>query len=156
MYQLPDPLIEEIILAIEADTTMFPAGWLVKLFTNNFTPNAQNVVGDFTELTNVEVPGYAPVAGAWLGSPVKKADQSWEDQGAAPLPFKATGVPPSPQVVYGWYATNAAGTVVLGSGVFANPFTFSLLGHGFDLEQVINVSQIDDSNYQVHLDMEVE
>lgn len=156
MYQLPDILIEELILACEADVSLFPAGWLVKLYTNNLTPTKSNVVGDFTQLTNVEVPGYAPVAGSWMGAPVRKQDGSWEDQGSAPLPFKATGAPPSPQIVYGWYATDAAGTTLIGSGLFAVPFTFVLNGDGFVLEQVFNALQLTGNTYQLLLDMEQE
>jgi hypothetical protein len=156
MYQLPDVLQPELILAPEGDVNLFPAGWVVRLFTNNLTPNKANVVTDFTELTNVQVPGYLPVAGAWKGTPIRKPDGSWEDQGAAPLEFKATGLPPAPQTVYGWFATNAAGTVLLGSGVFAAPFVFTLLGDGFTLEQVINVLQLTGNTYQFLIDMEQE
>ena len=53
MYQLPDLLIKELILAAETDTSMFPAGWVVRLFTNNITPTKANVIGDFTQLTDV-------------------------------------------------------------------------------------------------------
>ncbi|SRR5258707_2498590 len=156
MYQLPDVLIKELILAAETDVNIFPAGWLVKLYVNNLTPTKNNVVADFTELTNVEVPGYAAVAGAWNGAPVRKQDGSWEDQGAAPIQFAATGPPPAPQIVYGWFATNAAGTVLIGSGKFAAAFTFTATGDGFDLEQVFNVLQLTGTTYQVLLDMEQE
>lgn len=156
MYQLPDLLQKEIIVALEADTTLFPVGWLVKLFTNNITPTKLSLVGDFTEATNVEVPGYAPVAGAWSGAPIRKVDGSWEDQGSAPLAFAASGPPPSPQVVYGWFATNAAGTSLIGSGVFDTPFTFTTTGDGFLLEQVLNVLQESGDSYTVKLEMEQE
>lgn len=156
MYQLPDVLIKELIVASEADATLFPAGWLVRLYSNNLVPSKSNVIGDFTELTNVQVPGYAPVAGAWAGLPIRKNDGSWEDQGAAPLHFGATGPPPVPQVAFGWFATNAAGTVLIGSGRFTNPFTFTSTGDGFNLEQVMNALQLDGTHYQHTFDLEQE
>jgi hypothetical protein len=156
MYQLPDLLQKEIIVAIEADTVMFPAGWLVRLYTNNLIPTKANVIGDFTELTNVEVPGYAAVAGAWSGTPLRKQDGSWEDGGAGPLDYIASGAPPSPQIVYGWYATDAAKTTLIGSGAFPAPFTFTATGDGLSLEQLLNVLQLTDSTYQILLDMEEE
>lgn len=157
MYQLPDLLIEEIILALEADTVMFPAGWVVRLYTAGPTPpNVGNVIGDFTEMTNAQVPGYAAVAGSWKGTPVRKPDGSWEDQGTSPLQFKATSAPAVPVSALGWYATDAAKTTLLGSGSFTNPFAFTLSGDGFLLEQVINASQLTNNTYQLLLDMEQE
>ena len=156
MYVLPDLLIKEIILAIETDTTMFPAGWVVRLFVNNITPDKNTLLATLTEVTNVEVPGYAPVAGAWQGTPIRKATGEWEDGGVGPLHFGATGAPPAPQIVYGWFATDAAKTVLLGSGLFLNPFTFSLSGDGFNLEQLIQANVIDGADYNLKLDMEQE
>ena len=114
------------------------------------------MAGDFTQLTNVEVPGYVAQAGGWQGTPIRKADGSWEDGGVAPLHFGATGPPPAPQIVYGWYATDAGNTVVIGSGKFATPFTFTATGDGFNLEQLANSSQIDGTGYRLTLDMEME
>ena len=156
MYILPDLLVKQIILAAEADTTIFPAGWKVHLYTNNLIPTKTNVVADFTELTNVEVPGYLAVAGAWAGTPVRKQDGSWEDQGSAPLAFAATSAPPSPQIVYGWFATDTGGTTLIGSGAFTVPFTFTANGDGFLLEQVFNALQATDDTYTLTLEMEQE
>jgi hypothetical protein len=156
MYQLPDSLIRELILAAELDANLFPAGWLVHLYTNNLTPDKNTVLGDFTELTNVEVPGYAAVAGGWVGNPIRKPDGSWEDQGVGPLPFAASGPPPIPINAYGWYATNGAGTVLLASGIFAVPFGFNSAGDGFTLEQVIRCIQANGTDYTLTLDMEIE
>lgn len=156
MWQLTDVNIEEIGLAIEADTTLFPAGWLIRLFTNAAAPSKNSVLADFTQLTNVEVPGYAAQAGGWAGTFVRKQDGSWEDLGAALLTFKASGPPPSPQQVFGWYATDAGNTTLLAAGLFTTPFTFTKTGDGFALEQVLNISQTDQSDYNVKLDMEQE
>lgn len=156
MYQLPDLLQKEIVLAVEGDTTLFPAGWKVRLYTNNFTPVKGSAVGDFTELTNVEVPGYVAVAGAWQGTPVRKADGSWEDGGTGPLNFAASAPPPSPQIVYGWFATDSTGATLIGGGRFDTPFTFTTTGDGMNLEQVIRVLQSSGTDYTLTLDMEQE
>lgn len=156
MYIFPDSLVSELILSPEGDANLYPAGALVRLYTNNLVPTKNSVLADFTELTAVEVPGYAPVAQAWAGVPVRKQDGSWEDQGAAPLQYKATSSPPAPQIVYGWYMTDAANTVLLASGAFDTPFTFTQNGDGFALEQVFNVVQNASNEYTTRIDMEVE
>lgn len=157
MYQLPDSLIKEIILAMEADTNLFPAGWKVHLYTNALSPPLKtNVLGDFTEMTNVEVPGYAAVVAAWQGTPIRKPDGSWEDGGTTPLHFGASANPPAPQICYGWYATDGASAVLLGAGSFDIPFTFSKAGDGFNLELLMNVLQQAGNQYLLTMDMEQE
>lgn len=156
MYVLPDLLQQEVILALEADTTIFPAGYLLKLYTDNSTPDKGTVVGDLTELTNVQVPGYAPIAPSWNGTPIRKGDGSWEDLGSISTFIAAGGPPPAPQIVYGWFMTDAAGTTLIGAGRFDAPFTFVSDGDGISLEPVINFLQVDGTNYTLHLDMEVE
>lgn len=156
MWVLPDVEVAEIITALEADVLIFPAAGVVRLFTNDFTPLKSSVVGDFTQLTNVQVPGYAAVALAWNGTPVRKQDGSWEDLGALMNYLAAGGPPPAPIVVYGWYLTDAGNTAVFGSGRFAAPFTFSADGDGFNLEPTINANATSGTEYTVTLDMEVE
>ena len=156
MFILPDLSVSEIILALETDTTVFPVGALLRLFTNNITPTKSTVRADLTELTNAEVPGYVAVALAWNGTPVRKQDGSWEDLGGIVSFAAAGGPPPTPQIVYGWMLTNAAGTVLQGAGMFDVPFTFVQDGDGFALEPLLNVDQVSGSNIVVKLDMEVE
>lgn len=156
MWVLPDLEVAEIITALETDVNIFPAAGVVRLFTNDFTPLKSSVVGDFTQLTNVEVPGYAAVALAWNGTPVRKQDGSWEDLGALMNYLAAGGPPPAPIVVYGWYLTDAGNTTVFGSGRFAAPFTFSDDGDGFNLEPTLNALAQSGTEYLITLDMEVE
>lgn len=156
MYVLPDADLKVLILAIEADVTLFPPGAVVRLDTTNFTPGPQTVLGDFTELTALEVPGYAPAALGWAGAPIRKNDGSWEDQGLAPIPFGATSDPAAPVPVYNWYATDAGGTTLIGSGHLDVPFTFSTSGDGFTLEQVIRALQANGTEVTLTLDMEME
>lgn len=151
MYIVPDPLMAGTILSIEADPTLFPAGGLLRLYTNNFSPTPQNVLADFTQLTNVEVPGYAAAIQPWDGTPYRNVDGSWSDNGADVL-FAATGPPPIPIVVYGWYTTNGAGTVLTGSGLLALPFTFRQTGDGFSLESLIKLQQTGGNQLALTLD----
>lgn len=155
MYVYPDLLVEEIILALEADTTLFPAGMLLRLYTNNLTPTKSSVIGDFTQLTNVQVPGYAAVAIAWDGTPVRNQDGAWVDYGTDAL-FSATGAPPAPQIVYGWYMTDAANTVLVGSGRFATAFTYVQTGDGLRLEPVLQANQTTGTVVELTTDMLIE
>jgi len=132
--------LKQYILDIEGDATVFPAGAIVSLYTNNLTPTRANVLADFTEATSVEVPGYAPVAIAWNGAPVRNQDGSWTDE-AAQAVFAATGLPPSAQIIYGWFLQNAGKTALLGSGLFEAPFTFTQSGDGFFLTPRLNALQ---------------
>lgn len=157
MYVIPDTLLPDVLTDIELDTNFFPAGFVIRLYTNNLTPTKTNVIGDFTELTVVEVPGYAAVAPAWNGTPVRKQDGSWEDLASLATFVAAGGPPPGPgTVVYGWYATDAAGTLLLGSGLFDTPFTFVQDGDGFSLEPSMNIVEVNGTDYTLKLDMEME
>jgi len=151
MWVETDTMLKDIVLAIEGSTNLFPAGWVVRLFTNNITPQRNSVVGDFTELTNVQVPGYAAVAPTWAGTPIRQADLSWQDDTGDAI-FQATGAPPAPIVVYGWFATNAAGTVLLGAGLLNLPYTFTSIGDGVRLEGSINVNQPTGDNVDLVMD----
>jgi hypothetical protein len=150
MYILPDLLVKQVILALEGDTTIYPAGMLLHLYVNNLTPTKTTPLASFTELTNVEVPGYAAVPITWDGTPSRNQDGSWEDF-ANDAAFIGTTGPPSPQIVYGWFMTNAGGTVLVGAGLLALPFTFTQPGDGLRLENAINANQTDGETITVQL-----
>lgn len=147
--------IKAYLLDLEGDTTVFPAGAIISLYTNNLTPTRNNVIADFTELTSVEVPGYAPVAIAWNGTPIRNQDASWTDEAAQAI-FAASGSPPSPQIVYGWFLQNAGKTALLGSGIFASPFTYTQSGDGFFLTPRLNGIQSDGDNVKFDFEMELD
>jgi hypothetical protein len=137
MYVVPDPLMANIITAIQLQLGTAVTGLVhLHLYVNNLTPNKTNVLADFTELTNVEVPGYAAKSANWFaGVPFRRQDGAWEDPSSLVDPsFVATGPPPSPQVVYGFFATDSTDAILLGSGKFAVPFTFVSTGDGFVLD----------------------
>lgn len=156
MYIYPDLSLQEIIIALETDTVLFPAGMTLRLFTNDVTPDRNTVDADLTELTNVEVPGYAPTTPAWNGTPFRRQDGSWEDWTDQNAFIAAGGPPPGPITVYGWMLENAAGTVLAASGRFASPFTFTADGDGFSLKGKMNVNQVGDNEVDVITDMVVE
>jgi len=156
MYIYPDLSLQEMILALEVDATLFPAGMTLRLYTNDLTPTRTTVKADLTELTNVEVPGYAATTPAWAGAPLRKQDGSWEDWTDQNAFVAAGGPPPAPQIVYGWFLANAAGTVLAAAGRLASPFTFVQDGDGLSLKARINVNQTAGETVDVVTDMTVE
>lgn len=156
MWIEPDSNLSEIIAALEGDTTLFPVGMTLRLYTNDLTPNRATVLADLTQLTNVQVPGYAATTPAWAGTPLRKQDGSWEDLTDLNSFIAAGGPPPAPQIVYGWYITDAGNTTLAASGRFAAPFVFVNDGDGLTLEGRLNVDQTSGTEVTVTLDMEVE
>lgn len=137
MYVVPDSNMAGVLTAILAQLGTTGTGLLhIHLFSNNFTPTKNSVLADFTEVTNVEVPGYVPAhANFFAGVPFRTPAGSWEGPDSLADPtFLATGAPPAPQVAYGFFVTDTTDAILLGSGVFANPFTFFHAGDGFTLE----------------------
>lgn len=153
MYQLPQTLVKELLLALENDATLFPSTIHVNLYSNNLTPGPGNVVADFTPITNTQVPGYASGTFSWEGTPILSPTGVWEDRSAAPIDFVATSNPSAPQICYGWFAADSSGLILKGSGIFPTPFTFTQAGNGIRLHPIIQVSQVDGENYNVSLDM---
>lgn len=136
MFIVPDVLMAGIMTAVELALGTAITGLVhVHLYTNNLSPTKTNVLGDFTELTNVEVPGYAVKSANWFaGVPFRRSDGTWEDPSSLVDPtFVATGAPPVPIVVYGAFLTDSTDAILVGSGIFTVPFTFTLIGDGFTL-----------------------
>lgn len=136
MYIVPDAIMSALLTAIELQLGTAITGLVhVHLYTNNLTPTKNNILADYTELTNIEVPGYAAKSANWFaGVPFRRLDGSWEDPSSLVDPsFVATGPPPAPQVVYGFFITDSTDAILLGSGLFATPFTFVSTGDGFTL-----------------------
>jgi hypothetical protein len=146
MFVIPDANMAGILTAIELAMGTAVTGLVhVHLYTNNLVPTKANVLADFTELTNIEVPGYAAKsANWWAGVPFRRNDGQWEDPSSLADPsFIATGPPPAPQIVYGIYLTDSTDAILLGSGAFVAPFTFSLTGDGFTLPGNPLLTQLD-------------
>lgn len=119
----------------------------VHLYTNNLTPTRNSVLGDFTELTTVQVPGYAKGVVNWFaGVPFRRQDGAWESPSSLVDPrFAATGAVPAPVLVYGFFLTDSTDAILLGSGRFAVGFTFMKVGDGFTLSSNPTLQQPDDT-----------
>lgn len=150
-----DALLAEVLMALESDTTLFPAGFVMRLFTNDTTPDKTFDIGDVTEMLNADVPGYVAIAPTWNGTPVRKSTGEWEDL-APPVAFAATGATSGQKVAFGAYLTDAAGAVYLAGVRFADPFTFSQSGDGFTAEMALRSLQDDDDNVTLTFAVEVE
>jgi hypothetical protein len=111
-------------LLLEAMVGKVAAGNLkLKLFTNNYTPADDDVVGDYTEMGAVQ--GYtdktlapaswnAGAAGSGVGTSLaNKASITYPQQ---QWTFDGTG---GSVTVYGYFITDAAGTVLVGAERFA-------------------------------------
>lgn len=156
MYIYPDLSLSEIIAALEADTILFPVGFTLRLYTNDVTPTRLTALADLTQLTNVQVPGYSAATPTWNGTPLRRQDGSWEDWTDQNAFVAAGGPPPAPQIVYGWYITNAGNTVLAGAGRFDAPFTFVADGDGLSLKGRLNVNQVSGTEVSVITDMVIE
>jgi hypothetical protein len=133
---IPDANMGALLTAILAELGTVATGVVdVHLFTNDLTPTKDNVLGDFTELTNVIVPGYAKSTANWFaGVPFRRPDGGWESPSSLADPhFHSTGTIPVPTVVYGFFLTDSTDAILLGSGRFDVPFTFFSNGDGFAL-----------------------
>lgn len=95
----------------------------IRLFSNDFSPSENSVVGDFTECAFT---GYAAVAGATWGTVGDDVDGSvYVSTDSAE--FKSTGSAVQ-ENAYGWYLTDAAGTALYAFQRFDEPVYFADLG----------------------------
>jgi hypothetical protein len=155
MMVVPDVLMSGLITAIEGVLGTAATGLVnVHLYTNVLTPTKNNVLGDFTELTNVEVPGYATKSANWFaGVPFRRQDGAWESPSSLVDPdFVATGPPPGPISVYGFFATDSTNAILLGSGAFTVPFTFVQTGDGLTLSG--NPALLQQTGLQIQLQLQ--
>lgn len=146
MYIVPDVNMAALMTAIQAQLGTAGTGVIdIHLFTNDLTPTKVNALGDFTELTNVEVPGYLKKSVNWFaGTPYREQDGSWTCPNSLADPsFVASADPPSAQTVFGFFATDSTDAILVGSGRFAVPFVFTKSGDGFRLADDPKIIQSD-------------
>ena len=152
MLIIPDGNMAAIITAIQLQLGTAVTGLLhVHLYTNLLTPTKSNVRADFFELTILQCPGYAAKSINWYaGVPFRTPLGAWEDPSSLADPsFIATGPPPIPVQVFGYFLTDSTDAILLGSGVFAIPFTFTFTGDGLTLEGNPSLNQPDASSIQL-------
>jgi hypothetical protein len=126
---IPARATEFDILEFLVDTGNPLDGALLKLFKNDISPNRETVVGDFTA---ADFTGYAPSAALVWGAPYAlPSGQPIVTAGS--VLFQAGNPLTVPGLAYGWYMTNAGGTVLLASLRFAAPVGFALPDQGLEV-----------------------
>lgn len=142
---LPDLISRQVLEAAYLVIQSGIDGAQIALFTNNIVPTASSPLSAFTELTTGQVPGYE--RGSWIntaGDELRRQDGQWEGDWSSEssIAYLAGGTVPSPVTVYGWFALDSStGLILLGSGTFNAPFTFSELGDGFQMASPIIFGQ---------------
>jgi hypothetical protein len=97
------------------------AGAIVHLFKNNFTPSPASVLADYME---ADFSGYAASAAIVWNPAAFLPDGTAVVTGDAKV-FGTTSPATILNTVYGWYATNAGGTVLLFGRRFDNPIALN-------------------------------
>lgn len=120
-------------LLLEASVGKTAAGnLLLKLYTNNLTPDGTETTASMTEFGAVQ--GYASktlTTTSWnaavpgTGAGTSAANKASIDYAQQVWTFDGTG---GNVTVYGYYVTNAAGTKLVGVERFASPVTVSVTG----------------------------
>jgi len=105
---------------VELLTRMLATDVVVKLFTNDKTPAAADVVGDYTEATDGNYAAATLTGGNWSISVVVNVGTAEYAQQAFSFGGTAT--------VYGYYVTDVAGTTLLWAERFSAAATFGSSG----------------------------
>lgn len=95
----------------------------IRLFKNDFTPDVDSVLGDFTEADFTGYSGFQ--ACAWLAAVINGAGKGIIV--AAPLLWTA-GVIGTGNTIYGYYVTEGGDTVVSYAERFASPIVIASVG----------------------------
>jgi len=134
-------VLTAIVTAI-ADLLASPATpnqWKVKLFTNNLTPTPDNVIADFTVPTYT---GYSPLnlgddtPATTYVDPVTGKINIVLPADVMMLTFPCNAAPAEPQTIYGYFVTDAAGTVLKGAERFETPIVISDVGQAVSIDSV--------------------
>lgn len=129
------PDVSQLTLLDLLRTSLNSSGLVVRLFKNNYTPVAGSVVGSFT---SADFSGYSPSSLAALAAAATVGGKASTTAGAANTWTKsgATG-----NDIYGYYVTNAAGTVLYwaerGS---AAPYSLNTNGEGLSVTPVFTLA----------------
>lgn len=135
MFVLPDLLARTIPNVISETLAGFAGLVTVHLYTNDFTPDKNSVLADFTEVSAVVMASYTPAFFKLNGVTFRRLDGSWVPApGSSPALFVSDPAPTAPVTVYGFFLQNFFGAGFYGSGRFAAPFVFQSKGDGFDLD----------------------
>lgn len=116
------PNVGEVV-ALNAITGKTAATTLtLRLFSNNHTPGASSTASDLTEVAGGGYSAIALTAASWSTTGGSPTSSAYPEQ-----TFTFTGATDSPGTIYGYYLTNAAGTLVLAERLAA---TFTPAANG--------------------------
>lgn len=104
----------------------------VRLYQNDITPNANNVLGDFVAAT---FPGYTDqVIQPGMSAPIVNPGGQAFSQSAVLSWVRGAGV--GTQTIYGYvvFTTDGSGNTIFGAERFATPRTLSLPGESLTLQ----------------------
>lgn len=111
---------ELVLLDVLLRANVSPSlNWVVRLYANNYTPNRESLLIDFTEAS---FGGYLPkllTRSSWT-SPATVAGSAQSTYGTDYLVWTASS---GSETVYGYYVTDAPATVCLWAERFLNPMT---------------------------------
>jgi hypothetical protein len=123
---------------VEASKVKLDANVKIHLFVNNYTIIETTVLANLTEAS---YGGYAAqTATGWTDGGIDGSDRdTWT--GPA-LTFQATSSSGLPQTIYGMYATDSGGTVLLWAENFSPTITLASSGDGFTVTPQFSVGSI--------------
>jgi len=105
----------DALLNLIVSNTLIAGGVVIHLFQNNVTFDNHTVIGGLTEASYTSYA--AQTLGAW-GTP--SGGSGGGSNSLGPTAVFAPGILATPQLCYGWYATDSAGNL-LGGDNFASP-----------------------------------
>jgi hypothetical protein len=119
-----DAVVKQIATDLLTQYGAAATSFELHLFTNNPTITIDSLVADFTEVSNVDWPSYAPtdlINSA--GLLYKEGDEDWMVVCDLAV-FQVTGAPlAAPVTVTGWFITDSAGALFKGGAFFPNAIT---------------------------------
>ena len=130
------PNVGEVV-AINAVTGKTAATTLtLRLFSNNATPTSTTVAGDLTEVAGGGYAAIALTAANWVTTGGSPTSSAYPEQ-----TFTFTGATDSPGTIYGYYLTNAAGTLLLAERLAAT-FTPASSGDTVKVTPTITLASV--------------
>lgn len=97
-----------------------------RLFVNDIVPNAQTTVTDFVEATSALLPNYSAQFFNFNSTAYQAEDSTFHATNDSRVLTHTYGTAAPNTFVYGFFLTNSAKTILVGSGRFSTPVLFSV------------------------------
>lgn len=110
--------------------------WTLRLYSNDYTIVAASTEGNLTEVSGGGYAGVALTAANWVTTPGSPTSSAYPLQ-----TFTFTGTIGGSGTVYGYYITNAAGTLVYGERLSA-AFTPAVNGDNIKVTPTITLASV--------------